>query len=619
MNRHICIIFLFLTSQLSFLSGQTSANTQIRLNPTNWWIGMKWDQVQLLVYLPKDGFNTNEVSVTYPGVKLRKVHRLQNSHYFALDIYISPQTKPGKVQIKIGTNNLFWPLINKNQTENGVTYAQGVYSEDFMYLLMPDRFANGDTSNDRIEGMRDQSLRRDTVFNRHGGDLQGVINHLDYLKSLGVTALWLNPVLENDMPTRTEHGYAITDHYRVDPRLGSNNLYRQLVKVAHSKGMKIIQDAIYNHVGLYHWFIQDKPSPDWVHQWPAYQNTSYKDQVLFDPYADSTDKKIMVDGWFTPQMPDLNQANPYVCNFLIQHALWCVEEFGIDGWRVDTYAYNDLLFMNRLNTALMDEYPRISIFGETWVHGVINQSYFTENKFDIPFKSNMPGVTDFQTLWGITDALTKPFGWTDGVNRLYTTLSQDFVYKQPLNNVIFLSNHDLSRAYSIYGENMQKMKSALCWLLTCRGIPQLYYGEEIGMKGLTSPSDGYVRQDFPGGWQGDKQNKFTRADRNPDENDLWDLISRLATYRQHSKALSIGKLTQYVPEDGVYVYFRTYGAERIMVIMNTNDVSKQVKLARFIDLIGARNSFLELVSGEKTDIGSEVPLAAWETKVYSLE
>lgn len=619
MNRHICIIFLFLTSQLSFLSGQTSANTQIRLNPTNWWIGMKWDQVQLLVYLPKDGFNTNEVSVTYPGVKLRKVHRLQNSHYFALDIYISPQTKPGKVQIKIGTNNLFWPLINKNQTENGVTYAQGVYSEDFMYLLMPDRFANGDTSNDWVEGMRDQSLRRDTVFNRHGGDLQGVINHLDYLKSLGVTALWLNPVLENDMPTRTEHGYAITDHYRVDPRLGSNNLYRQLVKVAHSKGMKIIQDAIYNHVGLYHWFIQDKPSPDWVHQWPAYQNTSYKDQVLFDPYADSTDKKIMVDGWFTPQMPDLNQANPYVCNFLIQHALWCVEEFGIDGWRVDTYAYNDLLFMNRLNTALMDEYPRISIFGETWVHGVINQSYFTENKFDIPFKSNMPGVTDFQTLWGITDALTKPFGWTDGVNRLYTTLSQDFVYKQPLNNVIFLSNHDLSRAYSIYGENMQKMKSALCWLLTCRGIPQLYYGEEIGMKGLTSPSDGYVRQDFPGGWQGDKQNKFTRADRNPDENDLWDLISRLATYRQHSKALSIGKLTQYVPEDGVYVYFRTYGAERIMVIMNTNDVSKQVKLARFIDLIGARNSFLELVSGEKTDIGSEVPLAAWETKVYSLE
>jgi len=619
MNRHICIIFLFLTSQLSFLSGQTSANTQIRLNPTNWWIGMKWDQVQLLVYLPKDGFNTNEVSVTYPGVKLRKVHRLQNSHYFALDIYISPQTKPGKVQIKIGTNNLFWPLINKNQTENGVTYAQGVYSEDFMYLLMPDRFANGDTSNDRIEGMRDQSLRRDTVFNRHGGDLQGVINHLDYLKSLGVTALWLNPVLENDMPTRTEHGYAITDHYRVDPRLGSNNLYRQLVKVAHSKGMKIIQDAIYNHVGLYHWFIQDKPSPDWVHQWPAYQNTSYKDQVLFDPYADSTDKKIMVDGWFTPQMPDLNQANPYVCNFLIQHALWCVEEFGIDGWRVDTYAYNDLLFMNRLNTALMDEYPRISIFGETWVHGVINQSYFTENKFDIPFKSNMPGVTDFQTLWGITDAMTKPFGWTDGVNRLYTTLSQDFVYKQPLNNVIFLSNHDLSRAYSIYGENMQKMKSALCWLLTCRGIPQLYYGEEIGMKGLTSPSDGYVRQDFPGGWQGDKQNKFTRADRTPDENDLWDLISRLATYRQHSKALSIGKLTQYVPEDGVYVYFRTYGAERIMVIMNTNDVSKQVKLARFIDFIGARNSFLELVSGEKTDIGSEVPLAAWETKVYSLE
>ena len=263
---------------------------------------------------------------------------------------------------------------------------------------MPDRFSNGDPSNDRIEGMRDQTLNRDTVFNRHGGDLQGITNHLDYLQELGVNTLWINPVLENDMPNRTEHGYAFTNHYKVDPRLGGESAYHQLIDAVHAKGMKIIQDAVYNHVGKFHLTVLDPPMKDWLNQWDTYTNTSYKDQTLFDPYVAPSQKKIMSDGWFTKEMPDMNQRNPFVANFLIQHALWTVEEFGIDGWRIDTYAYNDLPFMNRCNQALMNEYPKLTLFGETWFHGVPNQSYFVQNNFSIPFRSNLQAATDFQAL-----------------------------------------------------------------------------------------------------------------------------------------------------------------------------------------------------------------------------
>ncbi len=597
-----------------FLTGNTST---LKVNPTNWWIGMEMDTIQLLIYDKTHEISPALIKIEYKGIETLAKHTFPNKKYIALDIVIHEYATPGNVPILIGKQVYQWKLGIKNKAGNGRTYAQGLTSADFMYLLMPDRFANGDYSNDRIPGMRDQSLRRDTVFNRHGGDLQGVIDHLDYLRSLGVTALWLNPVLENDMPTRTEHGYAITDHYQVDPRLGGNEKYVELVKAAHRSGMKIIQDAIYNHVGLYHWFIQDMPSPDWVHQWPEYQNTSFKDQTLFDPHAAPEDRKIMSDGWFTKEMPDLNQENPFVSHFLIQHALWCVEEFGIDGWRVDTYAYNDLDFMNTLNAALLKEYPAIFMFGETWVHGVSNQAYFTRNNFNIPYKSNLPGVTDFQTYWGITDAMTRPFGWTEGVNVLYSNLARDFMYQNPMNNVIFLGNHDLSRSYSVYGETLEKMKSALCWLLTSRGIPQLYYGEEILMKGLTSPNDGYVRKDFPGGWKEDTINKFTKAGRTDEENEVWELIRTLANYRGSSQVLSKGNLTQYVPEDGVYVYFRAYKEESIMVIMNTTNTEKQVQLSRFSTMVKGRR-LINLLNNTQVD-GDSVTLKPWQTLVIRCE
>jgi glycosidase len=347
--------------------------------------------------------------------------------------------------------------------------------------------------------------------------------------------------------------------------------------------MKLIQDAVYNHVGLHHFTVQDPPMKNWLNQWPTYTQTTYKDQALMDLYGSQRDKTLMSDGWFTRMMPDMNQKNPYVSNYMIQHAIWCIEEFGVDGWRIDTYIYNDLAFMNRCNKALMDEYPKISLFGETWVHGVTNQAFFTENKFDIPFKSNLTGLTDFQTnLYGISPALIQNFGWTEGVNKLYQTLAKDFVYTDPMKHVIFLDNHDMTRFISQMEDDEEKLKTGIAWLLTCRGIPQLYYGTEILMKGRTNP-DGWVRLDFQGGWEGDRQNKFTKAGRTDKENEMHDWTMKLANFRKNSSAIKTGKMMQYAPEDGLYVYFRYNYKQTVMCIMNTSDKGKEVDFSKFAE------------------------------------
>lgn len=569
----------------AFFIFHSSLFSQVETYPAHWWVGMKNPAVQVMVH-SKDIGKSNISLNAYPGVKLVKVNKAENPNYVFLDLVISSSAKPGDLKFS-SPNSSFSFSLKTRRTGKGKQFAQGVSSEDFIYLLMPDRFSNGDPSNDRIAGMRDQTLNRDSIYDRHGGDLQGVINHLDYLQQLGVTALWMTPVIENDMPYRTEHGYAMTNHYKIDPRYGGNDMYKKLSDELHKRGMKLVQDAVYNHCGLWNFFMQDMPMKNWVHQWPAYTNTSYKDQCLLDLYASAYDKKKMSDGWFTKEMPDLNQGNPYVANFLIQNAIWCTEEFGVDAWRIDTYIYNDLNFMNRCNKALLDEYPKLHMFGETWVHGVVNQAYFTENNFNIPFKSNLPGATDFQTnFYGINPALTQNFGWTDGVNKLYQTLANDLVYKHPMKQVIFLDNHDLTRIATQLGEDMAKVKMAMAWLLTCRGIPQMYYGTEVFMKGSTSPKDGYVRLDFPGGWSGDMKNAFTGEGLNADEVDLQSYIRTLANFRKNSSAIKTGKMMQFIPEDGVYVYFRYDDKQTVMVVMNTNADAKEVKLERFAERLG---------------------------------
>ncbi len=615
MKKYVLIIVLINFS--GFLNAQTAG---VDCYPANWWTGMKWNKVQVMIHGDAIANAAGGFNINYPGVKLEKVHKVENSNYVFLDLSISTSAKPGMLKIKVNKSASSFNIdfeLKPRRTGNGSTFAQGVTSKDFMYLIRPDRFSNGDESNDRVPGMRDQTLNRDTVFNRHGGDLKGIQNHLDYLQSLGVTSLWLNPVIENDMENRTEHGYAFTDHYKVDPRLGGNKAYHGLIAAAHKKGLKIIQDAVYNHVGIHHFTVKDAPMKDWLHQWPAYTNTSYKDQALFDPYSSTSDLKIMVDGWFTPQMPDLNQNNAFVAEFLIQHAIWTVEEFGIDGWRIDTYAYNDLEFMNRCNQALENEYPKITLFGETWVHGVPNQSYFTQNYYNIPYKSNLQAVTDFQTLWGITDALTKDFGWTDGVNRLYTVLAQDFVYKDPMRNVIFLDNHDMARFYSVIGEDVEKYKTAINWLLTCRGIPQFYYGGELGLTGFTSPNDGYVRQDFPGGWAGDSVNKFTKEGRSIKENEIWNHLSSLANFRKRSTAITNGKMMQFIPQDGVYTYFRYDDKQTVMVVMNTAKENKTVVLKRFEERIKGFSKMKNINTGAITEL-KDFSFDSYRSSVFEL-
>jgi glycosidase len=610
--------YLFLLFTFYF-SISISFAQNIETYPTNWWVNMKNPELQIMLHGEKIG-TAKTITVSYPGVIIKKINKVENNNYVFLDVIISNTTKPGNISFTAKFGNATKKInfeLKERRSKNGISYAQGVTSKDFMYLILPDRFSNGDESNDRVAGMKDQSLRRDTVFNRHGGDLKGIQNHLDYLTDLGVTSIWLNPVWENDMPNRTEHGYAFTNHYKVDPRLGGNQAYHELVDAAHAKGLKIIQDAVYNHVGLYHFTVQDLPMKDWLHQWDSYTNTTFKDQILFDPYASKKDKKQMSDGWFTPQMPDLNQNNSYVANFLIQHAIWTVEEFGIDGWRIDTYAYNDLTFMNKCNKAIINEYPKITLFGETWVHGVPNQSYFCENNYNIPYKSNLQGVTDFQNLWAIMDAMNKDFGWDDGVNKLYTTLAQDFVYKDPTRNVIFLDNHDMARFYSVIGEDVNKYKSALCWLLTSRGIPELYYSSEFATIGTTYPSDGYVRLDFPGGWREDKVNKFSYNDRTEKDNKIFNLIKALANYRKKSSALTTGKFMQYLPEDGVYTYFRYDNNQTIMTVMNTSNSEKIISFNKFEERTKGYSEYKNVITN---DMGSmtDFKLGSYQTVVLEL-
>ncbi len=618
MRNALNYCFFILLLQVGALYGYAQTG-KTSCYPPHWWTSMKSKNLQIMVHsdIPD---STATYSIKYPGVTLIKTIRPENKRYVFLNLQIDSKAKPGSFLIEKRNATTVTSIsyeLKKRRSQKGRSYAQGVHAGDFMYLIMPDRFANGDTSNDRVAGMRDQTLRRDTVFNRHGGDLKGIENKLDYLQDLGVTAIWLNPIWENDMPNRTEHGYAFTNHYRVDPRLGGNNAYRSLVDAAHQRGIKIIQDAVYNHVGLYHFTVQDSPMKDWLNQWDQYTNTTYKDQTLFDPYASIIDRKKMSDGWFTQQMPDLNQRNPFVATYLIQHALWSVEEFGIDGWRIDTYAYNDLDFMNACNQAILDEYPNMTLFGETWVHGVPNQSFFCENNIDIPYKSNLPAVTDFQTLWGITAAMNEDFGWTNGVNKLYTTLAQDFVYKDPSRNVIFLDNHDIARFYSVINENMDKYLSSICWLMTCRGIPQFYYTSEFATTGTTYPNDGYVRLDFPGGWENDSINKFKAAGRSKKDARIFNTVRTLAQFRKSAPAITRGRFMQYLPEDGLYVYFRYTSDQTVMTIMNTSKTDKKIDFKNYAERTTGFRTYTNVLTGEKNPIG-ELTLGSYQSLVLEL-
>jgi len=617
MKSKLAIVVFFLFLSRGVIAQQIPALE--RVEPMFWWTGMHNPKLQLIVHGDKIAERT--VKLNYPGVTLIQVHKVENPNYLFLDLIIAPSAKPGAFNIaftKAGSSALNYKYELKERNHS-VNRAQGVTNKDLIYLIMPDRFSNGDPSNDSVAGMKEMKVDRSQMYARHGGDIQGIINHLDYLKDLGITTIWLTPEITNDQPHASYHGYAVTDHYYVDPRFGSNALYKAFVDKCHAMGLKVIKDLVHNHSGTQDYFIKDMPMKSWVHQWPTFTKSNFRDAAVMDPHASAIDRKIMVDGWFDTSMADMNENNPYVENYLTQNHIWWVEYAGVDGFRLDTYPYNDPAYMADWARKVKAEFPHLSIYGETLVWSVANQAFFTQgNTVNRGFDTQLPGVVDSQVKDALAKALNGKDGWTDGVNRLYLVLSQDFLYQDPTRNVVFLDNHDMTRFYSVVGEDFTKYKAGMALLLTTRGIPQMYYGDEILMAGIDNP-DGLVRADFPGGWAGDKENKFTASGRTNKENEAFNYVRTLANYRKNTTALQTGKLMQYIPEKGTYVYFRYDAAKTVMIIYNSEDKADTLKTDRFNERMAGYKTATNVISNTTLNSIQNIDVPAKTTLVLELK
>ena len=616
MKKLLFVIFLI---SCSFSQGWCIDKFEIsRVDPPNWWVGMKDGGLQLCVYGKNIG--ASEVDLNYPGVTLVKVNKVENPDYLFIDLSIAGNVGAGlfEIHFKQGKEQ----KVYKYQLLKRVGDKAGKSSygpDDLVYMLMPDRFSNGDLSNDIVKSCNETEFNRDSMFYRHGGDIQGVINHLEYIKDLGATAVWLTPVQENNEPRTSYHGYSITDHYKVDPRFGTNELYAQYVNAAHDKGLKVIMDMVYNHVGTQHWFIKSLPEKDWIHQSDTFLQTNYRVTALMDPHASEFDKHKMTDGWFVKSMPDLNQRNPLLAKYLIQNSIWWIESTGIDGFRIDTYAYSDLEFMSHLMAAVKKEYPQFNAVGELWDHEVAYQAYMMQHsKIAGAPETNLPGLIDFQLCFAVSEALNKPMDWTDGLTKIYYTLSQDFLYNEPNRNLTFLDNHDLSRFFSVVGEDIRKYEMGAGFLLTTRGTPCIYYGTEILMKNFSNP-DGKVREDFKGGWAGDKMNKFTEAGRTPEEQRAFSFLQTLARYRREHEVLRTGALTQFVPENDTYVYFRSNKTSTVMVIMHYGDKAGKLVLDRYSEKLSGFTKGLNIVTGRVVSLETPLSLEGFSIQIIELQ
>ncbi|HVS92953.1 MAG TPA: glycoside hydrolase family 13 protein [Mucilaginibacter sp.] len=588
---------------LACLSAALSVSAQIpaleRVEPMFWWVGMHNPDLQLIVH--GNDIASRNVQLSYPGVKLVAVHKVENSNYLFIDLRIFSSAVPGTFPIKFTkagekTLTYLYALKKRDQSPNR---AQGVTDKDLIYLIMPDRFSNGNPNNDSIPGMREEGINRAKMFSRHGGDIQGIMNHLDYLKDLGVTAIWLTPAVENDEPSASYHGYAVTDYYKIDPRYGTNELYKQFIDKCHSMGIKVVMDLVHNHAGTEGYTIQDMPMKSWVHQWPTYTKSNFKYEAIMAPHGSAADRKQMLDGWFDKRMADMNENNPYVQHFLTQNHIWWIEYAGVDGLRLDTYPYNDPQYMAQWAVDVKAQFPHLSIFGEVLATEPVVEAYFTEgNTINRGFDTHLPGVTDAAIKDGIYDAV---MGWNGGVMRLYELLAQDFLYKDPTRNVVFLDNHDMSRVLSMVKEDITSYKSAFAMLMTMRGVAQMYYGDEILMKNYSNP-DGLVRSDFPGGWPGDKDNKFVASGRSNKENDAFNYVRTLANYRKNTPALQTGKLMQYLPEHGIYVYFRYDRQKTVMVVFNSQDKEQTINTDRYSERINGALKARNVVTDETVEL-----------------
>jgi glycosidase len=593
-----------------------SNKTEItRIDPSFWFVGMNNPTLHLLV--SGNDFTGVKVEVNYEGVSIIETRVAENSQYLFLDLRIEKNTIPGLFTILFTKDGKTTKKKYEVKARTSSHKHIGLSQADLIYLIMPDRFANGNSKNDIIKGTEEDSLNRANDFGRHGGDLQGITDHLDYIQKLGMTALWLNPADENNEPKESYHGYAITDHYKVDSRLGTNTDYENLITSSHQRDLKIIKDVVFNHFGDQHYLIKNLPSKNWINHWEEYTQSNFRAPTVFDPHASEADKKKFQNGWFDHHMPDMNQADPDLANYLIQNSLWWIEAYDIDAYRIDTYAYSDQKFMANWAEAIMTEYPNFFLFGETWVHGKAVQGYFVnDSSIPRPYPNYMQSVTDFQMYYSLTKTATQPFGWTEGVASVYYTLAQDLIYPHSENLVTFLDNHDLARFYGVVNQDMDKFKMGYGMLMTMRGIPQVLYGSEILMAG--TENHGIIREDFWGGWESDSVNKFTQEGRSELENEAFDYMKLLANWRKNSPAITKGQLTQFVPDNGMYVYFRYTDNQTVMIVVNASEKGQDLKLSRFIEFTDEFKTGKDIIKNQDFELDGSWSLKPWEIRVLEL-
>ena len=600
-----------------------SLSAQIeRVEPAFWWVGMKNPQLQLLVHGTE--ICNRQVTIQYPGIKIVKVNRACSPNYLFVSLEIdSKMAKAGKFEILFkqpGKTDLSYMYELKNRRTDS-SNRQGFTSADVMYLLMPDRFANGDSTNDNFASLPDKANRA-RENGRHGGDIKGIQDHLDYIKELGATAIWCTPIQENNYERASYHGYAISDYYKTDPRFGSMDEYINFVAASHQKGLKVIMDMVSNHCGIWNLWMNDLPFEDWIHQWPSYTQSNFKFNVIKDIHASNIDKKKFYEGWFDKTMPDMNQQNPYFWTYFIQNSIWWIEYTNMDGIRMDTYQFNDRDAMAAWAKSITDEYPHFNIVGETGLYNSTDLAFWQKDASNVlKYNSQLPTVMDFV----LQTSLTKCFNehgtpWENtGMNRIYNTIADDYLFANINNILIFAENHDTPRYNYLLKGDINKFKMAMSFLMTTRGIPQIYYGSEIGMTGNKDKGDGDIRRDFPGGWPGDSINAFTAKGRTSVQNEYFSYLSKLLNWRKNKPVIHNGLLTQYAPEEDTYVFFRYNDNETIMVIINNNETDQALKTDRFAESIKTYTSGTDVMTGVKYDLTSSIMLPKKSTLILELK
>ncbi|MFV0144709.1 glycoside hydrolase family 13 protein [Empedobacter falsenii] len=583
----------------SLLSNFAFAQIQ-KVEPMFWWKGMKNPEVQILVY----GKDISKYSIELSDqIKIKDIQKTENPNYVFVTVNTNDVNKSSfKINIK-----------NKNKVVDSYTYElkdrqpnsanrSSFTSKDVVYLIMPDRFANGDESNDSKKVLIDKA-NRSIPDSRHGGDLRGIINNVDYIQNLGATAVWLTPVNEDNEKQHSYHGYAQTDLYKIDGRYGTNEDYRELSRELNKRGMYLIQDYVTNHWGISHWMIQDLPSQDWIHKFPGgkdgFRRSNYRTTTQFDKNASEIDKKEALDGWFDYTMPDMNQSNPLVLNYLTQNAIWWIEYAELGGMRVDTYPYNNKEGMAKWVKAITTEYPNFNIVGEAWMYSPAHISYWQKDSkiAEIDnYNSHLPSVMDFNLFSELPKAIKEEESWDKGMIKLYNSFTNDFLYPNVNNMFVFMENHDTERWNEMMNGNINDYKLGLSLISTVRGIPQVYYGSEIGMRGDKSKGDADIRRDFPGGWKADQKNAFTNEGRTLEQKQFHDFTAKVFNWRKNKEVIHSGKTKHYMPQQNVYVYFRYNEKESVMVVLNANPEKQTFKLDRFTESLDGITSGKEIIS-----------------------